>query len=241
MAIASQSILVEEKQDGFLIKVDGTPLKTPAGATILLPTKRLAQAMVAELVTVDEIDPSRLGFYCLASTRLDFTDKGKSIPVEGIPKIILFDPALHALPGSALDVLESATEPVRSFLAGHGLVHPEIPNLPENEMEGWLADSPSETKHNIEGILRVCRDLFEKQGNAQHAVVINAGQVHRSFVLGLLLAEGQISTAEYAAAVMATLCIHPLAWNNIGVDQYRAAFEEVRLQADSMRVYLEEN
>jgi hypothetical protein len=40
---------------------------------------------------------------------------------------------------------------------------------------------------------------------------------------------------------MATLCIHPLAWNNIAIDQYRAAFEEVRLQADSMRLYLEEN
>ncbi len=241
MAIASQSILVEEKQDGFRITIDSATLKTPAGTTIVLPSRRLAQAMVAELMTVNEIDPARLGLYCLASTRLDFTDKGKSIPVEGIPRIILFDPALHALPESTLNVLASATEPVRAFLAGHNLVHPEIPNLPEDEMEGWLASSPDATKHNVEGILRVCRDLFEKQGNAQHAVVINAGKVHRSFVLGLLLAEGQISTAEYAAAVMATLCIHPLAWNNIGVDQYRAAFEEVRLQADSMRLYLEEN
>lgn len=241
MGIASESILVDERQDGYRINIDQTPLKTPAGKTMVLPTRRLAQAMVAELMTVNEIDPSRLGLYCLASTRIDFTDEGKSIPSEGIPKIILFDPALHALPDSTLDVLGAATEPVRSFLSAHKLSHPAIPNLPESEMEHWLSSSPSETKHNIEGILRVCRNIFEQQGNAQHAVVINAGKVHRSFLLGLLLAEKRISTAEYAAAVMATLCIHPLAWNNIAIDQYRAAFEEVRLQADSMRLYLEEN
>lgn len=241
MGIAAESILVDEQHDGYRIYIDKVTLKTPAGKTMVLSTRKLAQAMVAELLTVSEIDPSRLGLYCLASTRTDFTDEGKSIPSKDIPKIILFDPVLHTFPDSELDVLGAATEPVHSFLSAHNLFHPELPNLPEPDMERWLSSSPNETKHNIEGILRLCQTIFEQQGNAQHAVIINAGKVHRSFLLGLLLAENRISTAEYAAAVMAALHIHPLAWKNIGVDQYRAAFEEVRLQADSMRLYLEES
>ena len=239
MPIATVSATIETVAGGFAISLDGSPLATPAGNELVLPTRALARAMLGELLTQDRVDPSHVDLYCLASTAIDFTEKGKGIPTEGLARILLFDPCLQKLPETLVDVLEPSREVLAEFLAANGLVHPALPSLDEAAMENWIAESSTDHKRNLEGILRVARDLFVRLGAPAHSVVINAARAHKSFLLGLLLAQGAFSPVEYAMAVMAALRVDPVAWEGgIGYDQYRAAFEEVRLQADSMLHYL---
>jgi len=240
MAIARETLRIQEENGKFTLLIDGKALTSPAGNAIALPTRRLARALAAELCTHEDIDASRLNLYCLASTQADFIQKGKGIQPEHVARIVLLDPALQALPETYADVLSPTEEILSAFLEKHGLCHPQIPMLTEPEIEKWLMSSGGEIKHTIEEILRIAREIFIGMNAAEHTVLINAGKVHRSFMLGLMLTKKEISPAEYAAAVMTMLRISPLAWKNIGTDQYRAAFEEVRLQADSMRLYIEE-
>jgi chaperone required for assembly of F1-ATPase len=240
MAIARESLRIQKEGEGFIPLIDGKALRSPLGNTLALPTRRLARAMIAELATHENIDASRLNLYCLASTQADFIQKGKGIQPEHVARIVLLDPALQVLPETDLDVLSPAQEILSDFLESRDLYHPQIPVLTEPEIEKWLMESSEKVKRNIEGILVTAREIFISMDAAEHTVLINAGKVHRSFMLGLMLAKKEVSPTEYAAAIMATLRISPLAWKNIGTDQYRAAYEEVRLQADSMRLYIEE-
>jgi len=241
LAIARESIRIHEKDAGFVLLIDGKTLTSPGGAAITLRSRRLMRALAAELAAYENIDVSRPNIYCLASTRADFIDKGMGIQPEHVARIVLLDPALRALPETHLDVLSPVLEIADSFLRGHGLAHPQIPALPEEAIEKWLNELDTQAKQNLEGILRLACDIFGGISIPEHTVLINAGKVHRSFLLGLMLAKGEVSPAEYAAAVMTTLHVHPLAWKNIGTDQFRAACEEVRLQADSMRMFIEES
>ncbi|MDR2734665.1 MAG: hypothetical protein LBC99_08540 [Spirochaetota bacterium] len=241
LAIARESIRIHEKGEGFVLLIDGKMLSSPGGVPIVLQSRRLMRALAAELAAYEDIDVSRPNIYCLASTQVDFIDKGMGIQPEHVARIVLLDPSLKAVPPASMDVLSPVIEIVDAYLHAHGLAHPRIPALPEEAIEKWLGDSDTQTKQNIEGILRLACDIFGGISAAEHTVLINAGKVHRSFLPGLMLAKGAISPAEYAAAIMATLHVHPLAWKNIGTDQFRAAFEEVRLQADSMRFFIEES
>jgi chaperone required for assembly of F1-ATPase len=241
LAIARESIRIHEKDAGFVLLIDGKTLTSPGGAPITLQSRRLIRALAAELAAYEDIDVSRPNIYCLASTQVDFIDKGMGIQPEHVARIVLLDPALRALPETQMDVLSPALEIVDIYLGRHGLAHPQMPALPEEAIEKWLSESSAQVKQNLEGILRLACDMFGGISAAEHTVLINAGKVHRSFLLGLMLAKGEVSPAEYAAAVMTTLHVNPLAWKNIGTDQYRAACEEVRLQADSMRLFIEES
>ena len=240
MAIARETLSIQEEREGFTLLIDGKALLSPAGNLIALPTRRLVRALAAELSTHEDIDASRLNIYCLASTHADFIRKGKGIRPEHVARIVLLDPALQALPEAEADVLSPIEEILHAFLESSDLFPPQIPALPEPDIEKWLMNSDEGVKRNIEGILCMAREIFCGMNAAEHTVLINAGKVHRSFMLGLMLVKREVSPAEYAAAVITALRINPLAWRNIGTDQYRAAYEEVRLQADSMRLYLEE-
>jgi chaperone required for assembly of F1-ATPase len=241
MAIARESLKIGERGNGFVLLIDGDELTSPAGNPIVLQSRRLMRVLAAELATHEDIDAARLGIYCLASTEVDFIRKGKIIPLESVAKIVLMDPALQASPAAEIDVLSPCREILDAYLQSLGRYHPEIPDLAENRLEEWVQTLAAADKQNLEGILSAAAGLYAGMRPAEHAVLINAGKVHRSFILGLMLVQEKASPAEYAAAVMASLKINPLAWQNIGTDQFRAAYEEVRLQADSMRLYLQES
>ncbi len=58
--------------DSFGIALDGRPVKTPAGAALVLPAPRLAEAIVAEWnETGDEVDPRAMPLTGLANAAID--------------------------------------------------------------------------------------------------------------------------------------------------------------------------
>ncbi|MDA7430408.1 ATPase [Primorskyibacter aestuariivivens] len=64
--------LVSECEDGFAVQLDGRPVKTPAKAALVLPTRGFADAVRAEWDAVEElIDPNKMPFTRTANAAID--------------------------------------------------------------------------------------------------------------------------------------------------------------------------
>ena len=65
---------VEEGEDGFRVLLDGKPMRTPAKAILLVPTRALAEAIAAEWAAVPEkaeINAAHLPLTRLTATGID--------------------------------------------------------------------------------------------------------------------------------------------------------------------------
>ncbi len=63
---------VTATEDGFAIALDGRPLKTPARASLVVPTQALADAIAAEWNAVaDKVDPRAMPLTGLANAAID--------------------------------------------------------------------------------------------------------------------------------------------------------------------------
>ena len=59
-------------EGGFVIALDGRPLKTPARADLLLPTEQLAEAIAGEWTScADDVDPAEMPLTGLANAAID--------------------------------------------------------------------------------------------------------------------------------------------------------------------------
>jgi hypothetical protein len=80
---------VEQAEDGFRVLLDGKPMRTPAKAVLIVPTKPLADAIAAEWGGVPdkaEINAAHLPLTRLAATGLDRVVPGarRSSPIPQI-------------------------------------------------------------------------------------------------------------------------------------------------------------
>ena len=67
-----KTALVEEQESGFAVLLDGRSVKTPARTTLVVPTKKLADAIVAEWQAQgDIIDPLSMPFTRTSNAALD--------------------------------------------------------------------------------------------------------------------------------------------------------------------------
>lgn len=63
---------VEERDGGFAVVLDGRPIRTPAGAPLVVPTRRLAETIAAEWAAQGEtVQPATMPAMQLASTAID--------------------------------------------------------------------------------------------------------------------------------------------------------------------------
>lgn len=63
---------VEQDGDGFGVRLDGRPVKTPAKAPLALPTRALAEAVAAEWdAQQDKVDPTTMPFTRSANAAID--------------------------------------------------------------------------------------------------------------------------------------------------------------------------
>ena len=66
------SATVAKTDHGFIVELDGKPIRTPGGEPQLLPTRALAEAMAREWQDQgDEIDPARFAFRDMADYAID--------------------------------------------------------------------------------------------------------------------------------------------------------------------------
>ena len=67
-----RDVAVEQEADGWTIKLDGRPIKTPARAALAVPTRTLADAIAGEWRSVEgKIDPRAIPLTGLANAAID--------------------------------------------------------------------------------------------------------------------------------------------------------------------------
>ena len=67
-----REVTVEPEGEGFAVRLDGRPMRTPAKAPCLVPSRALAEAMAAEwLAQGDEVDPAAMPLTRGANSAID--------------------------------------------------------------------------------------------------------------------------------------------------------------------------
>jgi len=74
---------VSEGRDGFAVLLDGRPVKTPAKATLAVPTRALADAIAAEWdAQEDKIDPEAMPMTRMANSTIDKVSVSRAAVIE---------------------------------------------------------------------------------------------------------------------------------------------------------------
>lgn len=80
-----KEVTVQQSTFGLAIRLDGKPVKTPLRAELSVPTKKLAEAVIAEWDAVDEkIDPAKMPMTGFANAALDRIGPERATFVDAI-------------------------------------------------------------------------------------------------------------------------------------------------------------
>jgi chaperone required for assembly of F1-ATPase len=95
-----KDVAVEREDGGWAIRLDGRPVKTPARASLVVPSERLAQAIAEEWSCVGEtIDPRAMPLTGLANAAIDRVAPQRQAFAEGLARYAEADLACYRAEG----------------------------------------------------------------------------------------------------------------------------------------------
>ena len=95
-----KEVAFEPEGDGWTIKLDGRSVKTPARATLVVPTQALAEAIANEWQSVDgEIDPRAMPLTGLANAAIDRVAPEREAFANGLARYAEADLACYRAEG----------------------------------------------------------------------------------------------------------------------------------------------
>lgn len=179
-----------ENEGGYAITLDGKPIKTPAKASLTLPTRALAEAVRDEWAGQGEtIDPSSMPMMQFASTAID---RVASRRVEIIEELVKF--------GDADLLCYRASGPVELVARQQAIWQPLL---------DWAVLQYGATLVVAEGLMPIdqpdaaldaLRSGIERHPDHRLTAIMVAASLAGSLVIGLALAEGRLTAAEAYAA-----------------------------------------
>jgi len=93
-------VSIEREDDGWGIRLDGRPVRTPAHAPLVVPTEALARAISAEWAQCGEdVDPRAMPLTGLSNAAIDRVAPGKNGFVAGIARYAEADLACYRAEG----------------------------------------------------------------------------------------------------------------------------------------------
>lgn len=91
-----KEVAVEREGDGWTVKLDGRPVRTPARAPLVVPTEGLADMMAEEWRVVDdELDPRSMPLTGLANAAIDRIAPERLVFASGLAKYAEADLACY--------------------------------------------------------------------------------------------------------------------------------------------------
>ncbi len=186
---------VEEDEDGFRVLLDGKPMRTPAKAILLVPTRALAEAIAAEWAAVPEkaeINAAHLPLTRLAATGIDRVVARRADVIADTAKYAGSDLLCYraTAPDSLVKLQQELWQPLLDWAAErHGA------RLVTADGIGFV-DQPEEAKATLHAAVSAHGDLAL---SALYNLTHTAGSV----VIALAVSEGRLdAAAAFAAAQM---------------------------------------
>lgn len=186
---------VEEGEDGFRVLLDGKPMRTPAKAILLVPTRALAEAIAAEWAAVPEkaeINAAHLPLTRLAATGIDRVVTRRDDVIADTAKYAGSDLLCYraTAPDSLVKLQQELWQPLLDWAAErHGA------RLVTADGIGFV-DQPVEAKATLHAAVSAHGDLAL---SALYNLTHTAGSV----VIALAVSEGRLdAAAAFAAAQM---------------------------------------
>ena len=186
---------VEEGEDGFRVLLDGKPMRTPAKAILLVPTRALAEAIAAEWAAVPEkaeINAAHLPLTRLAATGIDRVVARRDDVIADTAKYAGSDLLCYraTAPDSLVKLQQELWQPLLDWAAErHGA------RLVTADGIGFV-DQPEEAKATLHAAVSAHGDLAL---SALYNLTHTAGSV----VIALAVSEGRLdAAAAFAAAQM---------------------------------------
>jgi len=134
-----KEVTLEPEGEGWGIRLDGRPLRTPARAPLTLPSQRLAKAVAEEWRNIGEtIDPRAMPLTGLANAAIDRIAPDREAVAEGLARYAEADLACYRTegPSELLERQEKEWNPLLAwagrrfdvdFATTSGLMHVEQP------------------------------------------------------------------------------------------------------------------
>ena len=186
---------VEEGEDGFRVLLDGKPMRTPAKAILVVPTRALADAIAAEWAAVPEkaeINAAHLPLTRLAATGIDRVVARRAEVIADTAKYAGSDLLCYraTAPDSLVKLQQELWQPLLDWaVERHGA------RLVTADGIGFV-DQPEEAKARLGAAVSAHGDLAL---SALYNLTHTAGSV----VIGLAVSEGRLDAAgAFAAAQM---------------------------------------
>lgn len=251
------------KEDGcYLLAVDGTPLRTPAGNEVSHPSQRLMEHMLREIALSGGFSSERLNAYTQYSFTRDCFANADDKTVERFEEVVQADPILRrrmccTLDASTenldavMDVLDNHSGAMMFMMGGVAAIMKSMNRFFQERTEGG-----GRSIRNMEGSVAFCRELYDALTEDEQAGVNLLRMVHRSgLLLPLLFIYGRITASEYAntlfslhlpgVAVDECPVTWPASWGDVCVAEClpdwqtpEKSFEHLRLQAAGVLEYL---
>ena len=186
---------VDEGEGGFRVLLDGKPMRTPAKATLVVPTRALAEAIAAEWAGVPdkaEINAAHLPLTRLAATAIDRVVARRDEVIADTAKYAGSDLLCYraTAPESLVRLQLELWQPLLDWAAErHGA------RLVTAEGIGFV-DQPEEAKARL-------HEAVSAHGDLALSALYNLTHTAGSVVIGLAVSEGRLEAAgAFAAAQM---------------------------------------
>jgi len=223
-----KSVSVEPRDGGYAVLLDGKPIRTPAGKTLLAPTAALAEGIAAEWRGQGErVRPDTLPLTQLLNTALDRMAEGevREAAVAEVTGYAATDLVCFRAPQPpALARRQQATwQPLLDWLAArHGATLA-------------VTESLAAPRHAPESLARIAAAVAA-QNAVRLAALHHATGALGSVVIALALAEGRLDAeAAFAAAHLDEL--HQMAeWGED--DEAKARLERIRADVAAAAAFL---
>ncbi len=170
-----------EAAGGFAVQLDGRPLRTPAKAQVLLPTRALAEAVAAEWQAVEgEVNPARMPLTRAANSAIDTIPRHRAAIVADLAGYGGSDLICYRSEGPAALVARQAAgwDPLLAWAASLGAplaTGPGVVPVPQP------AESLAVLKSRVEALadfeLAGFHDLVTVTGSLVIALAIAAGRL----------------------------------------------------------------
>jgi chaperone required for assembly of F1-ATPase len=183
---------VDAGDGGHRVLLDGKPMRTPAKAVLVLPTRTLAEAIAAEWREVPEkaeINVSQLPLTRLAATGLDRVATQRERVVEDTAKYAGSDMLCYraSAPSSLVERQQATWQPLLDWAAGR------------YGARFVVAEGTTFVAQPADAVARL-REAVAAHGDLALAALYNLTHISGSLVIALAVAEGHLPADKAFAA-----------------------------------------